>query len=646
MHQTPLPLSFSYLFRAVCIALSGFILASCRIIPERHAAPEAAHKFDFQFLSMEGTRTVDEKGNSIVLNGCNLGNWFLLEMWMFDLWKLGENEDIHDQYTFERILAERFGEEKRHHLMEIFRENWIRERDFEIVRSFGFNVVRLPFHYSLLEDDARPFQLRPDGLKWLDRAVEMAARNGLYVILDLHGVPGGQSVDHTTGREGQNLVWDDLGYRARTVWLWTEIARHFRDSPVVAAYDLINEPFGDYKSDKHHAALVSLTDECYRAIRALGDRHIIIFPGTFGGIAFYGAPGERGWENAMFTEHFYPGLFGGGEPTIETHKRHINRRVRWTASHLEEVQAGFLVGEFNVVFRRAGGPTMMRHYYDLYGAHGWWSTMWSYRLLSAKGGYWDDNWFMVANAMPAPKISLRASSYGEIEDFFRWLGRVDYVVNDDMRAALTTDTPEPLLLSEPPFALKASHQDVMAGWTAADIAALPPGGQRVFSEERIDVYGGGADIWGARDEFRFLWTEPSGDFDLQAEVLSLDDVHPYSKAGVMIRGSADADAPHALLHVISDSRVIMGWRAEKGAEMKEIKLHVVEFPVRLRLSRRGNIVHASYAIGDGEWRKVNEIECAWLEDRCLAGLAVLSHDTRFLARASFDRVELSLPEKE
>ena len=34
-----------------------------------------------------------------------------------------------------------------------------------------------------------------------DWAVEMAQKHGLYVILDMHGLPGGQSMDHkATGR--------------------------------------------------------------------------------------------------------------------------------------------------------------------------------------------------------------------------------------------------------------------------------------------------------------------------------------------------------------------------------------------------------------------------------------------------------------
>ena len=56
--------------------------------------------------------------------------------------------------------------------MELYRQNWITDRDFKIVRSFGFNVVRVPFNYTLLEDDERPMQLKPDAFKWLDACAQ------------------------------------------------------------------------------------------------------------------------------------------------------------------------------------------------------------------------------------------------------------------------------------------------------------------------------------------------------------------------------------------------------------------------------------------------------------------------------------------
>ena len=77
--------------------------------------------------------------------------------------------------------------------MEVYRDNWITPRDFKIIKSFGFNTIRLPFNYRLLQDDEKPFELKKDAFKWLDRAIEMAEAEGIYVILDMHGVPAGRA---------------------------------------------------------------------------------------------------------------------------------------------------------------------------------------------------------------------------------------------------------------------------------------------------------------------------------------------------------------------------------------------------------------------------------------------------------------------
>ena len=142
-------------------------------------------------LSVKGSKILAPNGEKITLKGCNVGNWFVLEMWMLD-------QKLPDQYTFENILKERFGKEKKQELMEVYRENWLKENDFKIIKSFGMNTIRIPFQYTILVDPDKPYELKNDSWYWLDKAVEWAENNDLYVILDLHGSPGMQSsMDHT-----------------------------------------------------------------------------------------------------------------------------------------------------------------------------------------------------------------------------------------------------------------------------------------------------------------------------------------------------------------------------------------------------------------------------------------------------------------
>lgn len=615
------------------ISLTLTLTTSCVV---RRPAPAPT----FSLLRVESNRVVDVQGETVSLKGCNLGNWFLLEMWMLDLKNLGRNQDISDQYTFESILRERFGEKGAQELMMLYRENWIAPRDFALIRSFGFNAVRLPFHYSLLEDDARPLQLKPDAFRWLDYAVSLAKENKLYVILDLHGAPGGQSVDHRTGRAGQNRLWDVEKNQRRVVWLWREIATHYRNEPAIAAYDLLNEPFGDYRTETHRDTVLRLMDSVYRAIREVDSRHIIIFPGTREGIRFYGNPAAHGWTNVMFTEHHYPGVMQGS-PSLESHKEHIRTTLAWLKHYLSENGVPLLVGEFNVVFRRAGGPRLMRYYYDLFERNGWWGMMWSYKLIHRAGGVGRDNWYLVTNQEPAPEVNLRESSYDEIARFFAWFGRVPYAVDEELRTSLTAPNPFQWVLEDPPLLLEAPAHDDWEGWQAADIAAQPAGGQRVYSDGRVDEFGGGRDIWNKRDEFRFLWKNVEGEACLEATVLDMYAAHRYSKAGVMFRDTRDPDAPHVLLHVFPDGQVAVGWREARGKRMREKKFPVRSFPIKLKLVWHKGEVSAYYRdLEDDSWREAGKYSCTWGKRDLCAGLAVLSHDARFLTRASFDQVRL------
>ncbi len=293
-------------------------------------------------------------------------------------------DDPKDHWQIEELLQQRFGAEEKERLLALYRENWIKPRDFDIIKSWGFNVVRLPFYYDLLEDDAAPGQLRPDAFKWLDRAINMATTAGVYVILDLHGAPGGQSTDQCTGHGGQNKLWLPEN-RKRTVFLWKAMAEHYRANPTIAAYDLLNEPYGNHGDEPSDSMLVTTMDELIHAVREVDQEHLILCAGSIRGITMFGAPASRGWKNVGYTEHFYPGLFGG-VPVVETHARFISLNLRAKMALIQHWKTPFLAGEFNVVFDKAGGPAMMRRYYDIFASHGWAATMWTYKMVKHQGG--------------------------------------------------------------------------------------------------------------------------------------------------------------------------------------------------------------------------------------------------------------------
>ena len=639
--------------RARRLALAALLLwgAGCQVRVERKIEPPApapaatiptpeplpAGPVDripshaFPMVQAEGTRFVAD-GKPIVLRGCNVGNWFLLEMWMFDL------QNLKDQHEFEAVLAQRFGEAAKDRLLETYRANYITDRDFEIIRSFGFNCIRLPFEYRLLESDLEPGTFRPNPFRWLDRAVGMAERAGLYVILDLHGAPGRQSVDHCTGRVEQNRLWTDTSCQDRTVWLWKALSAHYRTNTVIAGYDLINEPFGDYNTADHLPAVRGLIDRLYREIRAGGDEHVIFIPGTRQGLNLYGSPSSNGWRQVAFTEHFYPGLFGA-DPSFATHARFLGLTIPAKAYRMQDLNVPFFVGEFNVPQREINGPAMMRRYYDTYASNGWAATMWSYKILHRNGGGGTGGgWEMAGNRDPLPDYNPETASYEGLDAFFKSLSTMPLGIKEELRTQLLTDTPDTLPLTHFELLRDPPHRDDVPGWLSDDLNGARAGGQRLRGSDAVEIYGGGDDIWRASDQFRFLHRDAAGDLALSARVDRLEDSDINAKAGLMLRADISSGSAHAFVHVFPDGRVYSAWRPGSGAVMQEKPLARLTFPIFLKLERKGGRIKASCSSDGLKWT-ASDLPVA-LPESLQAGLAVLAHaDNQFLTTADFSGIQ-------
>ncbi len=578
-------------------------------------------------LRGDGARVVDESGKAITLRGCNLGNWLLLEAWM-------QKWDIEDQQTILRTLEQRFGKEKSQQLMETYRAGYVTPRDFELIKTFKFNVVRLPFESLLLMDESG--QMRPDAFKWLDRALEMAENAGVYVILDMHGAPGRQSTDQCTGERGQNRLWSDESCQKRMTELWTKIAQRYRDRTVVAAYDLLNEPYADFHTDIR-SNLIDLTGRCYKAIRSTGDNHLIIFPNALGrGVTFYGDVKAKGMKQVAFTDHYYAGLFGSPS-TVASHSAVLGRTIPETDAYVQRVGSPMLIGEFNVVLERCGGDAMMRRYFDEFARRGWMGTMWSYKLLKPTAGVESDNWYMVTNADPLPAIDVRSSSLEDIEKYMLDLATMPLAVDEKLRSALTDEFAPPMPLPPlDPLPQSAPPTRAVKGWKLIDVDTDTKGGVSE-SSDGLAIFASGSDIFATRDSFSFLQQTAPPAATLIASIADLANSDVYAKAGLMIRfgdpSSSDyASSPFVMVHAFPDGGLGFTVRDRAGTAAVETKRIVGPLPRRVALVRDRSRVDAYADDGADGWVKLGSAEIAHAGPAQI-GVAVCSHHGGLLTRA-------------
>ena len=203
----------------------------------------------------------------------------------------------------------------------------------------------------------------------------------------------------------------------------------------------------------------------------------------------------------------------------------------------------------------------------------------------------------------------------------------------DDDGAITTSSPVTVTVqpqgAPPPPALSAP-------WTTQDIGAVGVAGSASDASGVFTVKGAGADIWGSSDAFRYVWQPVSGDVDVIARVSSVEYVHAWVKAGVMIREQLTADSAHALMLVSPGKGVAFQRRsvASRGSTSTAV---AGTAPMWVKLERRGNAITAFRSTDGVTWTLVGS-DTFTMGANVHVGLAVSSHVTGQLATALFDSV--------
>lgn len=592
-------------------------------------------------LRVSGAELLDSNGDSVVLRAINLGNWFLIEPWMYDQ----NTSFIPDQASFIGVLESRFGASEAQRLIDLHRAGYMVQRDFDAVAAAGFNCVRIPVSHIMLESE--PLKVDDQGFEFLRSAMEMAERADLYVILDMHSVPGGQSTDQPSGDVTENELWTDPLAQERLEWLWQQVARRFKNTPNFVAYDLINEPFADFNTDIR-PELIDICDRTIRAIREVDADRLIFVPGTLEGIRFYGDPAARGWDNVGFTEHFYPGLFDGSPPTLGTQARFIASTLRDRADLAQQIGVPYLWGEFNPVFDRAGAPEVARVLLDEAASLGIHAGVWAHKLITQEGGLGDNNWYVTTNAVPLGLGDIRVSSLSTIDAAFSALSFVPLVDDQVYIDALTTPSPSQILpsVAQPP--LDPPVIDAWSNWSVVDIGdVVRAGGQQVEDGQLLGaglltLYATGQDLFGQADSMRFASRAMPPEF-LVSGVFDSFEGGRFAQAGVSIRASENANAPHVSLVVFGDGRVLVKNRNIAGTVTGQRYIGNVGFPVGLAIGRDSGSFIAWTTDEDGVWRSIPLSENPAVGNSPLGGFFATANRAGPLSTFRIDEPRVDIP---
>jgi len=128
------------------------------------------------------------------------------------------------------------------------------------------NVVRFYLSYQTFEDDAQPFRYKDTGWAWLDQNVDWAKQHNVRLILNLHDPAGGYQ---SLGKGG--ALWGDERNQKRFIELWRAIAERYRAEPIIAGFDLLNEPIPTSNIEQWK----SLAERTIEEIRQVDQHHMV-----------------------------------------------------------------------------------------------------------------------------------------------------------------------------------------------------------------------------------------------------------------------------------------------------------------------------------------------------------------------------------
>jgi endoglucanase len=365
-------------------------------------------------LGAQGNRIVDGEGNPVLLRGFGLGGWMNMENFI-------TGYPANEEAQREAVRAV-LGEQMYTFFFDRFLEHFFTEGDARFISSLGLNLLRLPVNYRHFEDDMRPFEIKEDGFRHLDRVVDLCAEQGIYTIIDLHALPGYQNQHwHSDNPTHKALLWRHRHFQDRTVSIWEHIAERYRGNPWVAGYNPINEP-----ADPSEQLIMPFYRRLYEAIRAVDPERLIFLEGNRYSVDFhmFGQP----WDNVVYTNHDYalPGFVDGGPYPGVSRGEYVDRDVLektflQRSEYMLEHDVPIWVGEFGPVYppddpdSHAMRRELLRDQLEIYARHSVNWAIWTYKDIGLQGVQYaapDSPWVERIRPIMEKKTRLGVDAWG------------------------------------------------------------------------------------------------------------------------------------------------------------------------------------------------------------------------------------------
>lgn len=183
-------------------------------------------------------------------------------------------------------------------------DTFITEDDIKDIAEMGFDHIRLPVDYDIIQNDDETFI--ESGIKHIDDCIAWATKYNLHMILDLHKTAGYVFDD----QESSSSFFTDIRLQDRFVNLWSSLAARYGKYEDMLAFEILNEIVDCNVAKQWN----ELAKRCILAIREQAPTIKILLGGvqsnSVSAIKLLDPPID---ENIVFNFHCY-------EPMIFTHQ--------------------------------------------------------------------------------------------------------------------------------------------------------------------------------------------------------------------------------------------------------------------------------------------------------------------------------------
>ncbi|ODN94207.1 hypothetical protein L198_05059 [Cryptococcus wingfieldii CBS 7118] len=217
--------------------MRSFSQALTRVLSLSLLAP-TAFALSSWYTEPGGTPAGSDNGDKV--RGVNLGGWFLLENWMMPSFlktDIVKDTYINDEWSYCLVL----GQDECMTRLEAHWDSYISEDDFKRFANYSLNTVRIPMGYWAWTAADRCAQL-----PYLERALNWSSRYGLDVMLNLHGLAGGQNGQDNQGYKGPiefQLNTTNMDRSLEALANMPPFVMQEKWNGVVKAIELTNEPY-------------------------------------------------------------------------------------------------------------------------------------------------------------------------------------------------------------------------------------------------------------------------------------------------------------------------------------------------------------------------------------------------------------------